>query len=76
VRERSLVSLWRESEERVAAAAAARAANDRMLAKGGALAAFPFCPALALQRTGDALTPDADHVEQAEAAARVREAPA
>jgi MoaA/NifB/PqqE/SkfB family radical SAM enzyme len=76
VRERSLVSLWRESEERVAAAAAARAANDRMLAKGGALAVFPFCPALALQRTGDALTPDADHVEQAEAAARVREAPA
>jgi hypothetical protein len=47
-----------------------------MLAKGGALAVFPFCPALALQRTGDALTPDADHVEQAEAAARVREAPA
>ena len=39
---------------------------------GGALAAFPFCPALALQRTGDALQPDETHVEQAEAAARAR----
>jgi hypothetical protein len=43
-----------------------------MRAAGGALAAFPFCPALALQRTGDALQPDATHLEQAEAAARAR----
>ena len=37
-----------------------------------ALASFPFCPALALQRTGDPLRPDASHLEQAEAAERVR----
>jgi MoaA/NifB/PqqE/SkfB family radical SAM enzyme len=72
VRETPLRTLWRESEERALAAAAAGAANDRMLAAGGALAAFPFCPALAQQRTGDALRPDQDHVEQAQAAARVR----
>jgi MoaA/NifB/PqqE/SkfB family radical SAM enzyme len=72
VREASLVAVWHKSEERVAAAATARAANDRLAAAGGALGAFPFCPALALQTTGDALQPDAAHVEQAEAAARVR----
>jgi MoaA/NifB/PqqE/SkfB family radical SAM enzyme len=68
----SLGSVWRESEERVTAMATARAANDRMAEAGGALAAFPFCPALAQQRTGDPLRPDEAHVEQAEAAARVR----
>lgn len=72
VREASLAGLWAESEERAAAAATAQAANERMLDAGGALATFPFCPALALQRTGDALQPDHDHVEQAEAAARIR----
>jgi MoaA/NifB/PqqE/SkfB family radical SAM enzyme len=72
VRDVSLVTLWRESEERVAAAAIARGANERLREAGGALAAFPFCPALALQRTGDALQPDETHVEQAEAAARAR----
>ena len=72
VREASLVKAWKQSEERVAAAATARAANDRMAEAGGAIAAFPFCPALALQRTGDALRPDESHVEQAEAAARAR----
>ena len=48
------------------------AANDRMVEAGGALASFPFCPALALQRTGDPLRPDESHLEQAEAAERVR----
>jgi MoaA/NifB/PqqE/SkfB family radical SAM enzyme len=72
VRDHSLVGIWRESEERVAAAATARAANERMRGAGPTLAAFPFCPALALQRTGDPLQPDATHVEQAEAAARAR----
>jgi MoaA/NifB/PqqE/SkfB family radical SAM enzyme len=75
-RETSLVAIWRESEERASAAATADAANDMLVAAGGALAAFPYCPALAQQRTGDALQPDASHVEQAEAAARVRAAPA
>jgi len=50
----------------------ARAANDRLAEAGGALAAFPYCPALAQQLTGDPLQPDAGHVEQAEAAAQVR----
>jgi MoaA/NifB/PqqE/SkfB family radical SAM enzyme len=76
VRDKSLVAIWRESDERVHAAATARAANDAILAAGGALAAFPFCPALALQRTGDALQPDESHVELAEAAARARAATA
>jgi hypothetical protein len=56
----------------VAAAATSRAANERLRGAGEALAAFPFCPALALQNTGDALRPDASHLEQAEAAARAR----
>jgi len=72
VREASLVEVWTESAERVAAAAVARAANDRMLEAGAALAAFPFCPALAQQHTGDPLRPDETHIEQAELAARAR----
>jgi len=72
VRNVSLGTVWRESEERVSAMATAREANDRIAEAGGALAAFPFCPALAQQRTGDPLRPDDAHVEQAEAAARAR----
>jgi MoaA/NifB/PqqE/SkfB family radical SAM enzyme len=72
VRETPLRDMWTGSEERLAAAAVARAANDRMVEAGTALASFPFCPALALQRTGDPLRPDASHLEQAEAALRVR----
>jgi MoaA/NifB/PqqE/SkfB family radical SAM enzyme len=76
VRRTPLRELWAGSSERLAAAAVAGAANDRMVQKGGALASFPFCPALALQRTGDPLRPDADHREHAETAARVRALPA
>jgi MoaA/NifB/PqqE/SkfB family radical SAM enzyme len=72
VRETPLAALWAGSPERLAAASVARAANDRMLGAGAALAAFPFCPAIALQRTGDALTPDEGHREQAEIALRIR----
>jgi len=72
LRDTSLLGIWRESEERAAAAAVARTANERMRGAGAVLAAFPFCPALALQRTGDALQPDETHLEQAEAAARAR----
>jgi MoaA/NifB/PqqE/SkfB family radical SAM enzyme len=72
VRERALGAVWRESEERAHAAATSRAANERLRVAGEALAAFPFCPALALQSTGDALRADESHVEQAEAAARAR----
>jgi MoaA/NifB/PqqE/SkfB family radical SAM enzyme len=76
VREASLASVWRGSEERERAAAVARAANDRLAAAGPVLAAFPFCPALAQQLTGDPLQPDAAQVEQAEIAHRARLAPA
>jgi MoaA/NifB/PqqE/SkfB family radical SAM enzyme len=67
-----LRELWRTSPVREEAAATAHAANEAMLDHAGALATFPFCPALAFQRTGDALTPDPSHVFQAELAARLR----
>jgi MoaA/NifB/PqqE/SkfB family radical SAM enzyme len=72
VRETPLRELWPAAEERVFAASVARAANDHLVAAGGAVGSFPFCPALALQRTGDPLTPDDTHREQAETAERVR----
>jgi MoaA/NifB/PqqE/SkfB family radical SAM enzyme len=72
VRETRLREMWTGSPERLAAASVARSANDRMVEAGGALASFPFCPALALQRTGDPLLPDDSHREQAEAAERIR----
>jgi MoaA/NifB/PqqE/SkfB family radical SAM enzyme len=72
VRERPLREIWRSSPEREAAAAVAREANTRMLGRGGALAEFPFCPALAFERSGDPLTPDEDHVRQAEIVHRLR----
>ena len=72
VRETPLPSMWAGSTERLFAASVARSANDTLVATGGALASFPFCPALALQRTGDPLRPDESHLEQAEAAQRIR----
>ncbi len=72
VRDTRLREMWAGSPERLAAASVARSANDRMVEAGGALASFPFCPALALQRTGDPLRPDDTHRRQAEAAERIR----
>jgi MoaA/NifB/PqqE/SkfB family radical SAM enzyme len=72
VRETALRAMWAGSGERLAAATVAREANDRMVEAGSALASFPFCPALALQRTGNPLLPDESHRAQAEAAERVR----
>jgi hypothetical protein len=72
VRESRLRDLWLDSPARKEAARTAEAANDRMVEAGGALAAFPFCPALALQRTGDPLGVADDHREQAHAAERIR----
>ena len=74
VRETPLAAMWHASPARQDAADIARAANDRLLEVGGAVAAFPFCPALAQQHTGDPLTPDAAHRDRAEIAARVRPA--
>jgi MoaA/NifB/PqqE/SkfB family radical SAM enzyme len=72
VRATPLRELWPSSETRVEAAAVSRAANDRLVANGGSLASFPFCPALAYQNTGDPLEPDERHREQAEIAQRIR----
>jgi MoaA/NifB/PqqE/SkfB family radical SAM enzyme len=52
-----LRELWRSSPVREEAAAIAKAANERLLDLGEPFAAFPFCPALAAQHTGDPLTP-------------------
>jgi MoaA/NifB/PqqE/SkfB family radical SAM enzyme len=72
VRERPLRDIWTSSTVRVQTARVAQAANDLLVENGGDLAAASFCPALAAQRTGDPLTPDADHVEIARLAGRVR----
>ncbi len=72
VRNTPLRDLWPTSETRLEAAAMARTANDRMVAAGGAVASFPFCPALAYQNTGDPLRPDDQHRDQAEMAERIR----
>jgi len=72
VRERGLVDMWRRSSAREEAARVAEAANERMLGRGPAFAEFPFCPALALERTGDPLEPDEGHAEQAAMVHRIR----
>lgn len=72
VRERGLHQLWQGSREREQAAAVADHANDHLVRLGGALAGFPFCPALAEQATGDPLGVSEEHRRQAEAAARAR----
>jgi MoaA/NifB/PqqE/SkfB family radical SAM enzyme len=74
VRDTPLRDLWPSSDVRAEAARLARDANEAIRSKGEALARFPFCPALAAQRTGDPLTPDAGHVTQAEIVARLRPA--
>lgn len=74
VRETPLRELWHASAVRKEAADVARAANDALLAGGGPMAGFPFCPALALERTGDPVRPDAIHLAQADAVDRARRA--
>jgi hypothetical protein len=64
--------MWAGSVERIEAASVAKTANDRLLSEGGAVASFPFCPALALQRTGDPLQVEESHRERATIAERVR----
>jgi hypothetical protein len=68
--------MWAGSAERLEAASVAKAANDRLVSAGGALASFPFCPALALQRTGDPLRVEESHRERATIAERIRLDPA
>jgi MoaA/NifB/PqqE/SkfB family radical SAM enzyme len=72
VRETPLRALWRAAEARTEAAAVARAVNDKLVAAGGALAALPFCPALAQQENGDPLHVDERHRGEAELVERIR----
>lgn len=73
VRKTPLRELWPTSAVRRNAAAVADGANKTLHESGGALAAFPFCPALAFSHTGDPLRASPAHVELADIAARVRE---
>jgi MoaA/NifB/PqqE/SkfB family radical SAM enzyme len=72
VREVPLVEMWHASPRRKEAAQVARAANDALLGRGEALARFPFCPALAFERSGDPVRPDARHELEAEIVHRLR----
>jgi MoaA/NifB/PqqE/SkfB family radical SAM enzyme len=74
VRGTRLRELWRAAPERQEAADVARAANDALLRRGGAAATFPYCPALAFQRSGDPLTPDPAFLANSAIAERVRQA--
>jgi MoaA/NifB/PqqE/SkfB family radical SAM enzyme len=72
VRKVRLKHMWAGSQARLEAAEASRAANAALVAAGGALASFPYCPALAMQSTGDPLQPSSSHIALAEAAALAR----
>jgi mycofactocin biosynthetic radical S-adenosylmethionine protein MftC len=66
VRETPLRLLWKNSPIREEAAAASVAANTMLIERGGAASAFPYCPALAAQATGDPLIPDDGFLTRAE----------
>jgi AdoMet-dependent heme synthase len=72
VRKTRLRDLWPSSPVRLEVAQVARDANDALVEAGGAMARFPFCPALAQERTGDPRRADPLHLAQAEAALRAR----
>lgn len=64
VRERAISGFWSESEVRRAAAEASVRANNAIAACGISAGTLTFCPARALQRTGDAMIPDPEFVER------------
>jgi MoaA/NifB/PqqE/SkfB family radical SAM enzyme len=64
VRDTRLRDLWASSEARLAASSVARDASRR-LAGLGRFSEFPFCPALAMKRTGDPLALPPEFVEDA-----------
>ena len=72
VRETRLLHLWKSSAVRLEAAEVANKANDALLAAGGPMARFPFCPAVAQERTGDPVHADPLHVAEAEVAEGAR----
>ncbi len=72
VRTTPLRELWHASSVRIEAAEVSTKVNDHLLEIGGALAAFPYCPAIAMQETGDALVPDRGFRLRAQIAAELR----
>jgi len=76
VRTARLREVWAASPVRQQAARASAAANQALLGGGAALARFPFCPALALERCGDPTRADEDHLHRAALADRLRAASA
>ncbi|MHB0970747.1 MAG: radical SAM protein [Thermoanaerobaculia bacterium] len=71
VRHTPLVELWRTSRVRREASEIAREVVRR-LEKQGHVSAFPYCPALALERTGSPYTPSPGFVEDATIAGLLR----
>jgi MoaA/NifB/PqqE/SkfB family radical SAM enzyme len=72
VRESALRGIWHASDVRREVAEMSVAVNDALLEQGGALATYPFCPALAMQETGDPTVPDQAFRVRAEIAAELR----
>jgi len=72
VRNAPLRTMWHDSDVRRGVAAMSVEVNDALLAQGGALATYPFCPALAMQETGDPMVPDEAFRARAEIAAELR----
>jgi MoaA/NifB/PqqE/SkfB family radical SAM enzyme len=71
VLQQRLVRLWETSQLRAEVALIAQQANDRLIEIGGSAARYPYCPAIAKQRTGDPLTPDPTFLEHARIAGEV-----
>jgi MoaA/NifB/PqqE/SkfB family radical SAM enzyme len=72
VRDTRLRDLWKTSTLRAEAAQVAVDANETLSRRSDALSRFPFCPALAAQRTGDPLQVDEDHEAEASIVHRLR----
>lgn len=72
VRTARLRELWHASDVRSEAAEMSVRVNDALLEQGGAVAEYPFCPALAMQETGDPAVPDAAFRRRAAIAAELR----
>jgi MoaA/NifB/PqqE/SkfB family radical SAM enzyme len=72
VRERRILDLWCDSRARQEATEAAERSNRALMRAEEALATFPFCPALALQETGEVTGVSVAHRLLAEAIHRQR----
>jgi MoaA/NifB/PqqE/SkfB family radical SAM enzyme len=72
VRQSPLAEIWSGSAARREACDVALSANRALREIGGPLSRYPFCPALALQLTGDPLQPDPSFIRNAHAAEAAR----